>query len=78
MIAPMYFIISASPNGILVESKTYDELIDDLNIGHYEDYEFVDQIPDPDPNYWGSKGLIIKGTPIIPQPKQTVTTWEVT
>ena len=72
-----YFVITASSDGIQVIQMEHAELTQRLAEGYWGEYQFVDVIPDPDPNYWRSGALIIKGRAVIPTAKEVITAWEV-
>ena len=74
-----YMIITCDEDGeVRLEQTTKEKLLKSLNNKDYGDLEFLHNIKDNnDPQYWGYKGLIIKGEIVNPKPVATVTQYEV-
>lgn len=75
-----YFILHSGDDGFSAEMVDEKTLLERLNEDYYGDVEalLTDNFPvNPDPNYWGSRLMIIKGDLVMPKPVTTVQTWEV-
>jgi len=72
-----YFQITTSPDGIYIEMKTKEQIENDINDPDVIAPSFLSEITNMDPNYWGSKTLIIKGEIVVPNPVETVVKFEV-
>lgn len=75
----MYYVISASPDGIYVNQYTKEEL--EKSLADPDEYGGQNILPvlsksDSDPNTWGNSILIIKGEVVIPKPIQVVKRFE--
>lgn len=65
-----YFIMMCGENGdVRINHLTKTELLKRIEEKYYGDHlEFVDYIPDSDPQSWGTSVIIIKGNIVVPQP----------
>jgi hypothetical protein len=71
----MYFVVSASEDGISVQQMDKEDLLlalEEDGLG-----EIVTEIPDADPNYWGVKSIIIKGALVAPRAVEVVKKLEI-
>jgi hypothetical protein len=76
----MYFLFRGTEDGGQVDWMTREELLERLEQNYWGPIEIVSdpaELPGSDPNYWGDKALLVEGKTIKPQPKETVTSWEV-
>lgn len=72
-----YIVISTSEDGIHVNHLSREDLLARLAENYYGDVEFKNSISETDPNYWGTKLLIIKGDIVVPEAVKVVTQFKV-
>ena len=71
-----YFLIRCSEDGdIYVSQYAAGQMESNLNDpdSGYKIEEFVDKLPDCDPNYWKGKMILIKGEIVVPKVKEVAT-----
>ena len=74
-----YFVIHCSEDGdVSVNHYTKDELLEALEGEDYgADIGFHDSLERHDPQYWGRKILIIKGSIVVPKPKKVIESYDI-
>jgi hypothetical protein len=74
-----YFILHSSEDGFHTEEVSKEELLERVSDpDYYGRVEICTEMPEKsDPNYWGSKLVIIKGKVVVPHAKKVVTEYEV-
>jgi len=75
-----YFMIDCTEDGVYVTEVTSDTIKSDmrtLEAAAVNTFFKPGEKFDSDPNYWGTKTLLIKGEVVVPRPKDTVTEWDI-
>lgn len=75
-----YFVISNSDGETSVEEVTKEELLSRIQPEDGTDFYggrgFISDLNETDTNYWGDNIMIIKGSLVVPKPKEVVKEYE--
>ena len=73
-----YFVIRAGEDGVRISSYTKAQLLKELKLDADDSDVFLNSENfDSDPNYWGTKTLIIKGEIVTPIVKKIVEEYDI-
>lgn len=73
-----YFVINNSDGDTTVSEFTKETLLKAIQENYWGNKEILKSIPvNDDTNYWGEGLLIIKGSVVVPTPKQVITKYDI-
>lgn len=73
-----YFVIMCSEDGeVFVNQLSKFDLLKRIEEKYWGEVEFIDYIPDSDPQSWGHSVIIIKGNLVLPEPKTKVLKYDI-
>lgn len=73
----MYIVVSNSDGDLRFEQVEKEELLERVADNYYGTKEFVMNLKESDPNYWGDKIMIIKGEVVVPKPKKIIDSFDI-